>query len=260
MTETNHLRFGLIGAGMMGREHLRNLALIHGSTVTAIADPDAGSQKSALETTADSAAVFADVDALLDADMVRCAGHRRAERYPQGDPRAIFARAKPTSDPLRETVLHLRRRRQLAGIGGERLRRAALDRHGVPLHARHAALPRAGAGRHHRAQAYVRHPRASPPFLRKVGDWNRFARRTGGTLVEKCCHFFDLMRLIVGDEPVRVYASGAMDVNHLDERYNGETPDIIDNAFVVVDFRNGVRASLDLCMFADGASGKQNTR
>ena len=34
------------------------------------------------------------------------------------------------------------------------------------------------------------------PFLPKVGDWNRFARNTGGTLVEKCCHFFDLMNLI----------------------------------------------------------------
>ena len=33
------------------------------------------------------------------------------------------------------------------------------------------------------------------PFLEKVGDWNRFNRYTGGTLVEKCCHFFDLMRL-----------------------------------------------------------------
>ncbi len=39
------------------------------------------------------------------------------------------------------------------------------------------------------------------PFLEKVGDWNRFSRRTGGTLVEKCCHFFDLMRLIMADEP-----------------------------------------------------------
>ncbi len=44
------------------------------------------------------------------------------------------------------------------------------------------------------------------PFLEKVGDWNRFSRRTGGTLVEKCCHFFDLMRLIMADEPVRVFA------------------------------------------------------
>lgn len=28
------------------------------------------------------------------------------------------------------------------------------------------------------------------PFLCKSGDWKRFARKTGGTLVEKCCHFF----------------------------------------------------------------------
>ena len=57
------------------------------------------------------------------------------------------------------------------------------------------------------------------PFLPKVGDWNRFSANTGGTMVEKCCHFFDLMRLIVGSEAVRVYCSGAMDVNHLDEVY-----------------------------------------
>ena len=35
------------------------------------------------------------------------------------------------------------------------------------------------------------------PFLKKVDDWNRFNRNTGGTLVEKYCHFFDLMNLIV---------------------------------------------------------------
>jgi myo-inositol 2-dehydrogenase / D-chiro-inositol 1-dehydrogenase len=91
------------------------------------------------------------------------------------------------------------------------------------------------------------------PFLHKVGDWNRFSARTGGTLVEKCCHFFDLMRLLSGSEAVRVYASGAMDVNFLDERYGGRAPDILDNAFVVVDFANGVRAMLDLCMFAEGS-------
>jgi predicted dehydrogenase len=91
------------------------------------------------------------------------------------------------------------------------------------------------------------------PFLRKVGDWNRFSVRTGGTLVEKCCHFFDLMRLIVGSDPVRVFASAAADVNHRDERYDGRVPDIIDNAYVILDFANGVRAMLDLCMFAEGA-------
>jgi predicted dehydrogenase len=95
------------------------------------------------------------------------------------------------------------------------------------------------------------------PFLPKVGDWNRFSRNTGGTMVEKCCHFFDLMRLIVQSEAVRVYCSGAMDVNHLDERYDGQTPDIIDNSFTTVDFANGVRALLDLSMFAEGAENQE---
>ena len=95
------------------------------------------------------------------------------------------------------------------------------------------------------------------PFLVKVGDWNRFNRNTGGTLVEKCCHFFDLMNLITGAEPVRVCASGGQDVNHLDERYEGETPDILDNAYVIVDYNDGTRAMLDLCMFAEGSKNEQ---
>jgi predicted dehydrogenase len=42
-------------------------------------------------------------------------------------------------------------------------------------------------------------------------------RDIGGTLVEKCCHFFDLMRLICAADPVRVMASGGQAVNHVDE-------------------------------------------
>ncbi|MBT6098676.1 MAG: gfo/Idh/MocA family oxidoreductase, partial [Marinovum sp.] len=91
------------------------------------------------------------------------------------------------------------------------------------------------------------------PFLEKIGDWNRFNARTGGTLVEKCCHFWDLMRLTLKSDPIRVYASANIDVNHLGERYQGQTPDIIDNAFVTVDFANGTRGMLDLCMFAEGS-------
>ena len=95
------------------------------------------------------------------------------------------------------------------------------------------------------------------PFLVKVGDWNRFNANTGGTLVEKCCHFFDLMNLLADADPVRVYASGGQSVNHLDENYDGRTPDILDNAFVVVDYANGVRALLDLCMFAEATHNQE---
>jgi predicted dehydrogenase len=96
------------------------------------------------------------------------------------------------------------------------------------------------------------------PFLVKVGNWNRFSRNTGGTLVEKCCHFFDLMNVAVGARPVRVMASGGQDVNHLDEWYDGERSDILDNAFVIVDYANGVRAMLDLSMFAEGGRWEQH--
>jgi len=95
------------------------------------------------------------------------------------------------------------------------------------------------------------------PFLGKVGDWNRFNRNTGGTMVEKCCHFFDLMNEVTAARPVRVMASGAQSVNHLDERYEGETPDILDNAYVIVDYENGARGLLDLCMFAEASKNEQ---
>lgn len=81
--------------------------------------------------------------------------------------------------------------------------------------------------------------------------------RKGDALVEKCCHFWDLMRLTLGGNPVRVDASTAANVNHQDESNNGQVPDIIDNGFVTVDFFNGARAMLDLCMFGEGSSWQE---
>ncbi len=95
------------------------------------------------------------------------------------------------------------------------------------------------------------------PFLTKVGDWNRFTANTGGTLVEKTCHFFDLMNLVVGERPTRVMASGAQDVNHLDEVYDGRPADMLDNAFVIVDYPGGARALLDVCMFAEATHNQE---
>ena len=44
---------------------------------------------------------------------------------------------------------------------------------------------------------------------------------------------FDLMRLILKSDPIRVMASAGQAVNHLDERYGGETPDILDHGYVL---------------------------
>ena len=88
-----------------------------------------------------------------------------------------------------------------------------------------------------------------PPFLDKVGQWNKFNSNTGGTLVEKCCHYFDLINLMSGSQAVRVYASGGRAVNFLDFEKNGVPADIDDHAFVSIDYANGIRASFTLNMF-----------
>jgi predicted dehydrogenase len=95
------------------------------------------------------------------------------------------------------------------------------------------------------------------PFLTKVDNWNRFRANTGGTLVEKCCHFFDLMTHLAGGRPVRVIASGGQSVNHLDEVYDGRPSDILDNAYVIVEYDNGVRGLVELCMFAEATYNQE---
>jgi predicted dehydrogenase len=88
------------------------------------------------------------------------------------------------------------------------------------------------------------------PFLDKVGQWNKFAKYSGGTLVEKCCHYFDLMNLFAGARPVSVFATGSQAVNFIGFEYAGEKSDILDNALVIVTYDNGVRANFNLCMFS----------
>ena len=44
------IRYGLIGSGMMGQEHIRNLKILEGCDVTAIADPDGDMSSLSVET------------------------------------------------------------------------------------------------------------------------------------------------------------------------------------------------------------------
>jgi predicted dehydrogenase len=253
----NTLNYGLIGAGMMGREHVRNLALMPGARVGALSDPDAGSRAESLAAVkaalGDAATAHADhrdllADPAIEALVIASPNDTHAAILAD-----IFALRPDLPILVEKPVVTSAEAcaalsRQAAGHRAP-IWVAMEYRYMPPVQELRAELAAGTAGR--LQMLAIREHRF--PFLEKVGDWNRFSRRTGGTLVEKCCHFFDLMRLIVGEEPVRVYASGAMDVNHRDERYGGETPDILDNAYVIVDFAGGRRALLDLCMFAEGS-------
>jgi predicted dehydrogenase len=91
------------------------------------------------------------------------------------------------------------------------------------------------------------------PFLDKVGQWNKFNAYTGGTLVEKCCHYFDLLNLFAGGLPRQVFASGGQAVNFHDFVRGNEKSDGIDQAQVVINYDNGVIGGFSLCMFVPGS-------
>lgn len=256
-TTAKPLRYGLIGAGMMGREHIRNLALVPGSHLVAISDPSADqldlSAAEAVRTLTVRPALYADHKALIasgNLDCVIIASPNDTHFGVLGD---LLAAPRPlgilVEKPVCTSTEDCDRLEGLARNHAAPIWVAMEYRYMPPVVELRRAVAAGEIGK--LRMLAIREHRF--PFLEKVGDWNRFSERTGGTLVEKCCHFFDLMRLIIGSEPVRVYASGSMDVNHQGERYGGRMPDIIDNAFVIVDFAGGVRASLDLCMFAEGA-------
>ena len=253
MSET--IRYGIIGSGMMGIEHIMNINITPDARVTAIADPHEGSREWARATAEGPIEEYADYREMLEKaplDAVIVATPNYTHKAVLDD---IFGTKlhvlceKPlctTFEDAKAAAERAKRHEGVFWVGMEYRFMPPVTRFVEEVHGGAAGKLRMFAIREHRY-----------PFLQKVGDWNRFSRNTGGTLVEKSCHYFDMMRHVVQAEPVRVYASGGQDVNHLDEKYDGETPDILDNAFVVVDFANGVRAMHDLCMFAEGSRNQE---
>ncbi len=244
------IAYGIIGCGMMGQEHLRNIALLPDVSVAAIHEPDAAMRAVAAqlapgaEMVDSAAAVIAHpgVDCILIASP-NFLHFGQLQEIARARPLPILCEKPLFTDPADALAVRQFARNYAAPAW------VAMEYRYMPPVAEFVSQAAAATGgirmltiREHRY-----------PFLAKVGDWNRFNRNSGGTFVEKCCHFFDLMRLILRAEPVRVMASAGQAVNHRDEIYGGEVPDIWDNGYVIVDFDSGARAMLELCMFAEGS-------
>jgi len=242
--------YGMIGCGMMGQEHLRNIALLPDTKVTAIFEPDAQMAQEAVAFAPD-ARFYDSIEALLAAPELDCLVIV-SPNFCHMDQLDLIAKTRPlpvlVEKPLFTDPADAPRAKAFRDSYPCPVWVAMEYRYMPPVAALREAVEEATGGikmltiREHRF-----------PFLRKVGDWNRFNAKSGGTFVEKCCHFFDLMRLLTKSEPVQIMASAGQSVNHLDEVYDGKTSDIWDNGYVIVDFANGMRAMLELCMFAEGA-------
>ena len=248
----NKIKYGIIGAGTMAREHINNISIIEDAEVVALSDPDDHSLEKSKKIAPNEIKIFnnyiemaeanlADVFLISSPNFTHYGIVKELIKYNKH-----FLIEKPlctnTADCI-DLKKITENYKSIVWIGMEYRYMPPVAKFIQNIHNNKIGDLKMLAIREHRE-----------PFLVKVNDWNRLSKNTGGTLVEKCCHFFDLMRLIVQSEVQKVYASGDQDVNHLGELYNNKKPDILDNAFVIVDFENGVRAMLDLCMFAENSN------
>ncbi|XP_051201252.1 uncharacterized protein [Lolium perenne] len=253
------VRYGIVGVGMMGREHLQNLAHLAGEVereqsvrvrVTCLADPHPESLLLGLRLAAElglpAPQTFSGHRELLDSglcDAVVVSSPNMTHCEILMD---IIGCARPhhvlVEKPLCTTVQDCKKVIEAAKQRPDILVQVGLEYRYMPPVAKLIDIVKSGTLGHVRMVAIREH---RFPFLVKVNNWNRFNCNSGGTLVEKCCHFFDLLRLFADANPIRVMASGAIDVNHKDEIYDGKGEAFVPQSIVRVGKRAGGRDGVE---------------
>ncbi|MEM7432180.1 MAG: Gfo/Idh/MocA family oxidoreductase [Pseudomonadota bacterium] len=246
-------RFVILGTGTIGQEHMRVTHMLGSATVHGIYDRSEHSMAIAAQEYAkyadneliqyesvEAACADPDVDALLIC----------TPNYTHIDVlETAAACGKPVllEKPMATTIEDARRIIEIAEQHASFIQVGLQYRYKAPyVEARHEALERVVLG----DIKTISMSEYRPPFLDKVDQWNKFSEFTGGTLIEKCCHYFDLMNLFAKTRPAFVYASSGQAVNFRDFERDGRVSDIDDHAFVVIDYDNGVRGNFTLNMFS----------
>ena len=246
-------RLAVIGTGTIGQEHMRVATLLGRASIHGIYDRSATSMTVATEEFArysDAPLVAYDTleaacnDPGSDALMICTPNHTHIDVL-----ETAAKTGKPIflEKPMATTLSDARRVIEIVQDYPAFIQVGLQYRYKAPyVEALHEALDRKSLG----AIKTISMSEYRPPFLDKVEQWNKFAKFSGGTLVEKCCHYFDIINLLAESPPARVFASGGQAVNFVNFERNGSAADIDDHAMVIIDYRNGIRASFTLNMFA----------
>lgn len=250
--QTPRHKLVVIGTGTIGQEHMRVAAALGRATVHGIFDASTHSldtaEKNFASYSSDSVLRYADLESACN-DPAADALFICTPNYTHFDVlRVAMQSAKPIflEKPMATTIEDAKQIVQLARDYSSFIQIGLQYRYKAQyVEAFHEALTRKSLG----AIKTISMSEYRPPFLDKVGQWNKFNAYSGGTLVEKCCHYFDLINLLAESNPERVYASGGQAVNFLDFEKDGKRSDIDDHGFVTIDYENGVRATFTLNMF-----------
>lgn len=254
---TPQLSYGVIGCGMMGQEHMQNALLAGRAGIGGIFDPAQRSISHAMRRIAkqqpgaeprvydslEQACADPDTDALIIAtpNFTHLEVLRVATRY---DKAILLEKPIATTTADAYEVCRLAAAHSRAVRFGLQYRYKAIYAEAIE-----EVFTRKCVGHVHNINMLEHRF----PFLDKVGQWNKFNEYTGGSLVEKCCHYFDLMNLFAGSRPKRLFAAGSQAVNFRNFAYDNRQADGLDQAQVTIQYENGVVGGFSLCMFAPGS-------
>lgn len=234
------VRYGIIGLGQVAiKGHIPDLKRIEGADIVALADTNADALAAGRKTVGD-VSTYEDVHDLLadpKVDVVLVATpnwlHKEQVIAAFEAEKHVFCE-KPLGIDLAEcdAILAAQRKSGLKLQVGHELRYSRLMT---------AVREKLDAGLVGRVQMIVMQEFRFPllPGWRQTG-------RTGGVMLEKNSHFFDLFNWFAGSDPVRVVGAGGNNVN--------KNSPLIDHCVVTVRYRNNVRATLVMCLFAERGS------
>lgn len=247
---------GIVGLGINGMMHLNGFARLPDSRVAAICDLDSGLREKALGVLKDDS-VFSTADYKKLCDMEELDAVCVCTPTYFHVPIAIRAmdRGKDVflEKPIAPTIAECDRVIEHAfGLG------KVVE---IGLVYRYCNLYRTVAQMVERGDfgdvmmAYCKEYRDNFPT-----QWFFETAKSGGALLDKDCHHFDLFSWFIRSKPVKVYAMGGQHVVKgkrikvncgyaPDPNLIIKNPDIVDHAFVLIEYANKARANLGLCMY-----------
>ncbi|MCK5801832.1 MAG: Gfo/Idh/MocA family oxidoreductase [Lentisphaeria bacterium] len=252
-SDSGKIRYGLIGTGAMGRGHIGALAHIDDAQIVAMADPHEPSQAEAQKELPEGVVVYEDYREMiakeeLDAVTVAIPNFRHADIVCDALEAGLHVLGEK---PMATTMEDCDRVMKTVAATGK-IYQVGLELRYSRLFKKVREIIASGEIGEVR-QLWCKEFRG--PWGIKVDQWITQKRMSGGTLLEKDCHHFDLFNWFVDKPPIRVCGFGTCDLVHGPERFHGVTPDVLDNAQVVIQYEGGAVANLLLCMYCEGHPG-----
>ncbi|MHC4166835.1 MAG: Gfo/Idh/MocA family protein [Planctomycetota bacterium] len=253
------LKYGVIGcAGQMGMAHLLflNNVIADKVSVVALCDTDAEQAKSCADLFSSDIQIFEDYRKLLEIDEIDAVVISTPNHSHRQIAVDAFAAGKHVfcEKPLATTLEDCDEIIAAADRSGRFLQVGLVYRYS-PLYRKMKQLVESG-------EIGPVHMMWCKELLGSFyGQWRFKKALSGGAIVEKNCHHFDIFNWMIGAHPRKVCAFGGQNVikpGHTVEITIMETgeknivtdSEVIDNAFVIVEYENGARAELTLCFFS----------